>query len=116
MSLNMAADVLLDSLEWSGGKTTLEALSCGLPVVTLPGRFMRGRHAYAMLKMMGLSDTIADGKAAYCAIAARLARDPAFFSRIKAFIVQNRSRLFHDRRFITALESFYRNAISQYDQ
>jgi predicted O-linked N-acetylglucosamine transferase (SPINDLY family) len=114
MSLNMVADVLLDSLEWSGGKTTLEALSCGLPVVTLPGRFMRGRHAYAMLKMMGLSDTIADDKAAYCAIAVQLARDPAFFSRVKAFVLQNRSRLFHDRRFITALESFYRTVISQY--
>jgi protein O-GlcNAc transferase len=114
MSLNMAADVLLDSLEWSGGKTTLEALSCGLPVVTLPGRFMRGRHAYAMLKMMGLSDTIADDKAAYCAIAVRLARDPAFLSRVKAFILQNRSRLFHDRCFITALESFYRTVIYQY--
>jgi predicted O-linked N-acetylglucosamine transferase (SPINDLY family) len=116
MSLNMAADVLLDSLEWSGGKTTLEALSCGLPVVTLPGRFMRGRHAYAMLKMMGLSDTIADDKAAYCAIAARLARDTAFFSRIKAFIVRNRSRLYYDWRFIAALESFYHTVISQYGQ
>jgi predicted O-linked N-acetylglucosamine transferase (SPINDLY family) len=111
LSLNMAADVLLDSLEWSGGKTTLEALSCGLPVVTLPGRFMRGRHGYAMLKMMGLTDTIADNKRSYCAIAARLAQDPAFFSRVKAFIIQNRAKLYHDRRVIHALESFYRAVI-----
>jgi predicted O-linked N-acetylglucosamine transferase (SPINDLY family) len=116
LSLNMAADVLLDSLEWSGGKTTLEALSCGLPVVTLPGRFMRGRHAYAMLKMMGLTDTIADDKEQYCAIAVRLAEDTAFFSRIKAFIVQNRSKLYHDLSFIQALESFYRSAIDQHSR
>jgi protein O-GlcNAc transferase len=115
LSLNMAADVLLDSLEWSGGKTTLEALSCGLPVVTLPGRYMRGRHAYAMLKMMGLSDTIADDKAAYCAIAVQLARDTAFLSRIKTFILQNRSLLYHDRSFIKALETFYRTALFQFD-
>jgi predicted O-linked N-acetylglucosamine transferase (SPINDLY family) len=111
LSLNMAADVLLDSLEWSGGKTTLEALSCGLPVVTLPGRFMRGRHAFAMLRMMGLDDTIADDKDAYCAIAVRLAKDPLFLSQIKAFISQNRSKLYHDRSFINALESFYRSVI-----
>lgn len=114
LSLNMAADVLLDSLEWSGGKTTLEALSCGLPVVTLPGRFMRGRHACAMLKMMGLTDTIANDKQGYCAIAVRLAKEPAFFSRIKAFIVQNRSKLYHDQSVIQALESFYRSAIVQH--
>ena len=73
LSLNAAADVLLDTLEWSGGKTTLEALSCGLPVVTCPGRFMRGRHAYAMLTRMGLTETIADTNAEYCRIAVRLA-------------------------------------------
>jgi predicted O-linked N-acetylglucosamine transferase (SPINDLY family) len=114
LSLNMVADVLLDSLEWSGGKTTLEALSCGLPVVTLPGRFMRGRHAYAMLRMMGLDDTIADDKDAYCAIAVRLAKEPLFLSQIKAFIAQNRSKLYHDQSFIKALESFYRSVIFQY--
>jgi predicted O-linked N-acetylglucosamine transferase (SPINDLY family) len=114
LSLNMAADVLLDSLEWSGGKTTLEALSCGLPVVTLPGRFMRGRHAYAMLRMMGLDDTIADDKEAYCDIAVRLAKDPLFLRQIKAFIFRNRSKLYHDQSVIKSLESFYRSVIFQY--
>jgi predicted O-linked N-acetylglucosamine transferase (SPINDLY family) len=114
LGLNTAADVLLDSLEWSGGKTTLEALSCGLPVVTLPGRFMRGRHAYAMLRMMGWDDTIADDKDGYCAIAIRLAKEPLFLSQTKAFITRNRFKLYHDHSFINALESFYRSAIFQY--
>jgi len=114
LSLNLAADVLLDSLEWSGGKTTLEALSCGLPVVTLPGRFMRGRHAHAMLTMMGMTDTIADDKAQYCAIAARLAMDRRFLQKTQKFIGQNRSKLYRDTHFIEALESFYRSAIAQH--
>ncbi len=111
LSLNMAADTLLDSLEWSGGKTTLEAIGCGLPVVTLPGRFMRGRHASAMLKMMGLDETIAKDKDAYCAVAVRLANDPCFLSKIKAHITKYRSRLYQDTSCITALERFYRAAV-----
>ncbi|UCF92984.1 MAG: tetratricopeptide repeat protein [Desulfobacterales bacterium] len=37
LSLNLVSNVLLDTPGWSGGKTTLEGISCGLPVVTLPG-------------------------------------------------------------------------------
>ncbi len=116
ISLNLSADLLLDSLEWSGGKTTLEALSCGLPVVTLPGRFMRGRHAYAMLRRMTVTDTIAVDKADYCNIAVKLAKDPVFLASIKAQIKENRSKLYHDRTFMRALERFYREVVARYPE
>lgn len=111
LSLNLAADVVLDSLEWSGGKTTLEALSCGLPVVTLPGRLMRGRHAYAMLRKMDVAETIAVDKAMYCGIAVRLATDPMFKAHVRARIARNRFRLYQDREFMQALERFYRDRV-----
>jgi predicted O-linked N-acetylglucosamine transferase (SPINDLY family) len=107
LSLNMAADVFLDTFEWSGGKTTLEAISAGLPVVTCPGRFMRGRHAFAMLKRMGIEDTIAQDKASYCTIAARLADDAVYFDTIKKCFSAHRHKLYHDKRFIAELENQY---------
>lgn len=113
LSLNLAADVLLDSMEWSGGKTTLEALTCGLPAVTLPGRFMRGRHTAAMLTMMDATGTIAENKSTYCEIAIRLGTDAKFYESIKTRIENNRHKLYHDMTFLEALEDFYRQAISQ---
>jgi predicted O-linked N-acetylglucosamine transferase (SPINDLY family) len=107
LSLNMASDLLLDSFDWSGGKTTLEALSCGLPVVTVPGEFMRGRHTYAMLTMMGTDATIARDKADYVKIVARMCRDNHFYEMVKGQIVSNRSRLYSDIECIRALEDFY---------
>jgi predicted O-linked N-acetylglucosamine transferase (SPINDLY family) len=107
LSLNMAADVLLDTLEWSGGKTTLEAISTGLPVVTCPGRFMRGRHAFAMLTMMGITDTIATDITAYCAIAVRLATDSGYFNAVKARFAQQRHKLYNDKVFMAELEKQY---------
>ena len=107
MSLNLAADVLLDTFEWSGGKTTLEAISCGLPVITCPGRFMRGRHTYAMLSMMGIAETIARDPVAYCRIAVRMASDPSYYDSIKTRVMKQRHKLYHDKTVITELERLY---------
>ena len=107
LSLNLASDALLDTLEWSGGKTTLEALGCGLPVVTCPGRFMRGRHAFAMLRMMGISRTVAADKDEYVRIAVRLAHDPHLLAEMRSEIAGRIDRLYRDTAFIGALEDFY---------
>lgn len=113
LSLNLAADALLDTLEWSGGKTTLEAIGCGLPVVACPGRFMRGRHAYAMLKMMGLTETIGRDKSAYCQIAIALANDQHFYDGVKKKLLDNRRKLYGDQIFIHGLEQFYKSIVQQ---
>lgn len=60
LQINLTCDVMVDSLHWSGGNTSLDALMCGLPVVTCPGRFMRARQSAAMLKRIGLDELIAD--------------------------------------------------------
>jgi protein O-GlcNAc transferase len=111
MRLNKASDVLLDPFCWSGGKTTLEGIACGLPVVTCPGTFMRGRHAVAMLKMMGITETIAENAEAYIAIACRLGNDMDFFNRIRNSIAANRHLLYDDKSCIRALEDFYRRVV-----
>ena len=36
-----------------------EYMASGLPMVTLPGRFMRGRQSAAMLGLLGLDELIA---------------------------------------------------------
>ncbi|MFZ1987132.1 MAG: tetratricopeptide repeat protein, partial [Desulfatitalea sp.] len=107
LSLNMASDILLDTLEWSGGKTSLEAIACDLPVVTLPGQFMRGRHTYAYLTRMGLAQTIATDKEEYIRLAVRLGTDPAFHAQVKNYIKDHRWVLYRDTRVIDALETFY---------
>jgi predicted O-linked N-acetylglucosamine transferase (SPINDLY family) len=111
LGLNRVSDVLLDTLEWSGGKTVLEALSCGLPVVTCPGRFMRGRHAAAMLRMMGIYRTVAPDKEAYIRLAVELARDPHRLAETRNQIAARRDRLYRDSGFIAALEHFYTSLV-----
>ncbi len=56
LQVNMACDLMLDSLHFSGGNTSLDALQAGLPVLSSEGRFMRGRQTAAMLRRLGLAD------------------------------------------------------------
>jgi predicted O-linked N-acetylglucosamine transferase (SPINDLY family) len=102
LRLNVVCDAMLDTLRWSGGNTTLDALACGLPVVTLPGRFMRGRQSAGMLSTIGVTDTVARDLDHYVALASRLARDRAWRDDVSARIVARRSELFDDARPIAA--------------
>lgn len=88
------ADAVLDTVHWSGGNTSLDALSAGAPVVTLPGTFMRGRQSKAMLEMLGVPELIADNSGDYVAIALRLAADARYREAIKQRILADRGILF----------------------
>lgn len=101
-----ACDVGLDSIGWSGGNTTLESFLHDLPVVTLPGSLMRGRHTQAMLELMGIPDTIAGSPDEYVAIAVRLARDPDWRAVIRARIAAAKSRLYRNESAVNALMMF----------
>jgi predicted O-linked N-acetylglucosamine transferase (SPINDLY family) len=92
-----ACDVMLDTARWSGGNTSLDALAAGVPVVTLPGRFMRGRQSAAMLGMLGLDELVAATPGDYVRIAVEVASDGARNARLRQAIAQRRGELF-DRR------------------
>jgi predicted O-linked N-acetylglucosamine transferase (SPINDLY family) len=104
-------DVVLDSVGWSGGNTTLETLLHNLPIVTMAAPLMRGRHTFAFLKRMGIEDTIAQSVHDYVTIAVRLAGDAAWRADLSARIAQNKDRLYRDQTCIAALEDFLDRAV-----
>ncbi len=112
LNLNLLSDVLLDTLEWSGCNSTMEGLSCGPPVpVTCPGKYMRGRHTYAILKMMGVEETIAKDENRYIKTAVRLAKDPVFYKQVRDKILKNREKIYNDKNCIRDLERFFKEAV-----
>ncbi len=108
LRINAVCDLMLDTLHWSGGNTSLDALASGLPMVTLPGRFMRGRQSAGMLRLMGLDDLIVADRDAYVRLAAVLARDADRRQEIAARIRAAHRRIFDDRAPIDALTALLR--------
>lgn len=106
LRVNMHADVMLDCLHWSGGNTSLDAIAAGLPMVTLPGRFMRARQSAGMLRRLEVPELIAGDEADYRDIALRLGSDKPWREQMSRRIVAGHGRLFDDSEPMAALESF----------
>jgi predicted O-linked N-acetylglucosamine transferase (SPINDLY family) len=100
------ADVYLDTIGFSGFNTAMQAVECGLPIVTREGRFMRGRFASAILKRMRLDELVVHDNESYVDCAIRLARDTQYREGIRKKIEMARGALYGDRSSINALEVF----------
>jgi predicted O-linked N-acetylglucosamine transferase (SPINDLY family) len=105
------ADVVLDTPGWSGGKSTLDSLAQHPAIVTLPGRFMRGRHTAAILRHIGCETTIASSIDDYVSIAARLALDIGWRTQVRHAMAERGHHAFRDTAPIRALEDFLERQI-----
>jgi predicted O-linked N-acetylglucosamine transferase (SPINDLY family) len=104
-------DVVLDSIGWSGCNSILESLNHNLPMVAFEGEMMRGRHAAAILTMMGIGDATARTIDDYVAIAVALGRDENRRAGLSGQIEHNKHRVYRDLQPVRALEAFLDEAV-----
>lgn len=102
------AAALLDPPAFNGGTTSVEAVAAGVPIVTLPGPFMRMRTTLGVYRLIGVTDTVAQNAAEYVAIALRLAHDPAWRESIVGRIRAGSGKLFEENpaRFVQELQQW----------
>ena len=108
LRINTLCDVMVDTLHWSGGNTSLDALACGLPIVTLPGQFMRGRQSAGMLRLMGIDELVARDADDYVRIVVKLVDDAAWRDVLSLRIRDGRARVFDDPAPSAAFADFLR--------
>jgi len=111
MQLLELADVVLDSIHFNGMNTTLQAFAAGTPVVTLPGRFQRGRHTQAMYRKMGIHDCIARDPQDYIDIAVRIGSDGSYARDLRQRILSRNQVLYEDPRVVSEFERFFIDAL-----
>jgi predicted O-linked N-acetylglucosamine transferase (SPINDLY family) len=90
------SDIVLDSIGWTGCNSTLETLPFDLPIVTLTGALMRGRHSTAILAMMGVTETIAATLDDYVSFSVRLALDALWRTAVRERMAKNKHRVYRD--------------------
>jgi protein O-GlcNAc transferase len=108
------SDIMLDSVGWSGGKSTLDALALAPVIVTHAGELMRGRHTMAILTRIGVTETIARTVDEYVGISVQLALNPVRRSALRARMAAGVHRVMSDAAPIRALETFLIRVVAQH--
>ncbi len=113
LSFLLHADVILDTIYFGGGKTSLEAFACGQPVVTLPGDFLRERLTLAFYKQMEIMDCVANDTASYVDIAFTLANDKNWKNALTDKIQERSGVLYENGQVIDELAGFFQQAVQK---
>ncbi|MEZ0375332.1 MAG: tetratricopeptide repeat protein [Candidatus Sericytochromatia bacterium] len=93
LNLIRLADIGLDTLGYSGGQVSHEALALGLPVITLPGPTAHTRLTLSRWQQLGLSDGVATDAEDYLRLVLALARDPEARADLRCRLLERRERL-----------------------
>ncbi len=108
-----AATLVLDSPGFSGGATSLDAISMGTPIVAFEGASARARQTSAMLKLVGTPDLIARDFDDYVRIAVEMCGDEERGAGLRERLRANADSLFENREGVRGLERFMFESISQ---
>ncbi len=103
-------DIAFDTMPFSGGTTTCDALWMGAPVITFPGLRSWSRSAASILTTLGLTDCIADSQEDYVRQAVQLAGNPARIAELRKSLRSRMiaSPLMDKRRFARDMENAFR--------
>lgn len=102
-------DIALDTMPYTGGLTTCEALYMGVPVITLSGRTHGERFSSSILTNAGLSELVSGSELEYVNKACRLAESPELLKKLHGGLRENlqESRLMDGKNYMKELEFTY---------
>jgi predicted O-linked N-acetylglucosamine transferase (SPINDLY family) len=83
-------DLFLDTWPFNGGATVSDALSMGVPVLTLAGSAFAARMAGSLLQNLGFPELVTTSPAAYEEAARELGQDPARLRSLRERLQQRR--------------------------
>lgn len=108
-----ASDVALDPLYFGGCNSSCEAMSLGVPVVTLPGQHLHGRFTLGLYGELGLRDCIASEVEGYVNLAMDIARDSGRRADLGREIAVRSEVLFERKDFTLATADVLEEIVAQ---
>jgi len=113
LQLLMQADVMLDPIHYGGTNTTYEGLAMGVPIVTMPTPYLKGRITLGCYRKMGWLEGVVDSPESYVNLAVKLGTDPVYWANFKAEILARCHVLYEDMAAVHELTQFFKQAIQQ---
>jgi len=110
LSLQKIADVILDPFHFGGGNTSYEAFAFGMPVVTWPSDYLKGRLTYSFYCKMGIYDLIARDHQQYIELALKVANDDKWRNKMIEKIKSRNHVLYENKNAVKELAAFLARA------
>ena len=108
LSMLAQADVILDTIYFSGGITSAEALSVGTPVITYAGtNLMAGRVTYGYYQQIGVLDCIATSFSAYVELAVKMGINKVWRNIVSDKIRRRQHLLFERSEVVEELAELF---------
>ncbi len=105
------SNIILDTIYFNGGTTSLQAFAVGAPIVTMPDRLMRSRFTLGMYEKMGIDDLVSKSIDDYVEKAVKVANDKSINLELRKKIFKNNKCLYEDSEVIEEFENFFKNLI-----
>ncbi|HTQ10520.1 MAG TPA: tetratricopeptide repeat protein, partial [Fimbriimonadaceae bacterium] len=100
-------DALLAPIQFGGGRSTFDALSAGVPVVTFRGPFLKSRITHAIYKEAGIEGLTAESDEQYIELALRLARDRKWREQMRSEVRTKAPACFESEAAVRDLNEFF---------
>tara|TARA_B110000444_G_C18758661_1_gene556429 strand:+ start:195 stop:1163 length:969 start_codon:yes stop_codon:yes gene_type:complete len=101
------SDIILDTIYFGGGNTSYEAFAMNKIVVTLPGKFLRGRLTLGLYKKMSIIEPIANTTSQFIKLACYYGKNKKARQRLEDKIKAKNSILFNSNDALNAHEKFF---------
>jgi protein O-GlcNAc transferase len=100
-------NALLVPIQFGAGRSALDALSVGAPLVTLKGPYLKSRITYAAYREMGMEELVADSEEAYIDLALRLANDVDFREQMRQRVAEGSAPLYESEIAVREFNRFF---------
>ncbi|MDP8567798.1 O-linked N-acetylglucosamine transferase, SPINDLY family protein [Methylophilus aquaticus] len=107
------ADLMLDTLPYNAHTTASDALSQGVPILTIAGETFASRVTTSLLKYIQLHELICHDWQAYENTAIQLALHPEELRALKQKVTAQSGRLFAPERYVKSLEDALITALNK---
>ncbi len=115
MGLLGSVDVMLDTYHFCGGNTSYQSFQMGLPMITRPPPYMRGRGTASFYQIMGFDELIANSDDQYVQLAVRIATDRDYRDYCRREILARCGRLFDRVDVVREYEQLFDAMVSGAD-
>ena len=96
MNLIRLADVLLHPFPFDGSRTSADGIGVGIPVLTLPTEYLRGRMCGSFYRTMDIPELMAKNKTDYVNIAVKLATDKNYYDLVRKKVQETSYLIWED--------------------